>query len=248
MAKRYLIIISYDGSLFHGYQRQPRQRTVQGELEKVLTRLNNRQQVFVHGSGRTDALVHAIKQYVHFDLDITISLYALKRALNSHLPGDIHVLDIKEVKPDFHARYDVLLKEYVYKLNMGEYNPVERQYVYQYNKELNVEAMKKGISYLIGTHDFISFAAQKDLKENTIRTIKKASIEQQHHYLIFHFMGDGFLKYQVRNMVGLLIEIGANKKKPEEVHLVIQTQNRTKASKTANAEGLYLKECIYKDM
>lgn len=245
LIKRYLIIISYDGSAFHGYQRQKKLRTVQGVLEKALTFINDNSKVEVHAAGRTDALVHALRQYVHFDLKIKISPSSLKKALNSRLPRDIFVLDIREVNPDFHTRYNIISKEYIYKINVGEYNPLERNYIYQYNKPLDTVLMNDALKYLIGTHDFKAFAATSDLKENTIRTIYQITIEESCNILTFKFVGDGFLKYQIRNMMGVLIDIGCQKRKVDDIPSIIDSKSRLKASKTANPEGLYLSNCIY---
>ena len=129
---RYLITIAYDGTLFSGYQKQPRERTVQGELEKALKEINGGKKVTAHASGRTDAKVHAIAQKVHFDLDTKITVDKLEKALNSLLPEDIYVKKAEEVNDDFHARFSAIGKEYIYILNMGEYNPLERNYVYQH--------------------------------------------------------------------------------------------------------------------
>ena len=153
---RYLITFSYDGSKYKGYQKQPEVTTIQGELEKVLTGINN-SEVLVSASGRTDAGVHALNQTAHFDLDINITSEKLKMALNSLLPSDIYVKKVEEVDRDFHARFNVKEKEYIYKINVGEYNPLEKDYVYQYNKELDVVKMKEAIKYFEGTHDFKSF-------------------------------------------------------------------------------------------
>ena len=242
---RYKITFSYDGSNFNGYQVQPNLRTVQGELEKAVSYLNKQTYTPVVASGRTDKGVHALNQTAHFDLNINNTLYKIKRALNSKLPDDIHIIDVEEVSQDFHARFSVKKKEYIYKLNIGEYNPIERKYIYQYNKELNIEKMKEAIKYFIGTHDFTSFVPTEDLKDDPVRTIYKANIKEKNNILEISFQADGFMKYQVRNMVGLLISIGENKKKSSEVEVIINNKNRSQKFKTASAVGLYLKKVWY---
>ena len=242
---RYKITFSYDGSNFNGYQVQPNLRTVQGELEKAVSYLNKQTYTPVVASGRTDKGVHALNQTAHFDLNINNTLYKIKRALNSNLPDDIHIIDVEEVSQDFHARFSVKKKEYIYKLNIGEYNPIERKYIYQYNKELNIEKMKEAIKYFIGTHDFTSFVPTEDLKDDPVRTIYKANIKEKNNILEISFQADGFMKYQVRNMVGLLISIGENKKKSSEVEVIINNKNRSQKFKTASAVGLYLKKVWY---
>jgi len=248
---RYFITISYDGSNFSGYQKQPKARTVQTELEKVLTQINANKEVEVHASGRTDAGVHAINQKAHFDLNIEIELEKLHKAINSLLPEDIYVKNIKIVDDDFHARFNAIGKEYIYIINMGEYNPLERNYVYQHNKKLDVSAMQRAMKYLEGTHSFKSFTKVDDEKidkDNYVRTLSQTSIERDLkdiNKITLVFIGTGFLRYMVRNMVGTLIEIGEGKKKSEDIINILKQEDRTKAGKTANPEGLYLKNVFY---
>ena len=146
---RYKITFSYDGSNFNGYQVQPNLRTVQGELEKATSYLNKQTYTPVVASGRTDKGVHALAQTAHFDLNINNTLYKIKRGLNSNLPDDIHIIDVEEVNDNFHARFSVKKKEYVYKINIGEYDPINRNYIYQYNKELDITSMNEAIKYFI---------------------------------------------------------------------------------------------------
>ena len=242
---RYLITFSYDGSAFHGLEKQKGYRTIQEELEKVLKYINNNKDTKVVASGRTDKGVHALKQTMHVDIDVQITEYKLKRAMNSLLPDDIHVISTKVVPLDFHARYMVKEKTYEYKLNMGEYNPIERNYVYQFCKELNVEEMKLAIKEFIGIHDFKSFTPSKAKRENYIREIYDASIMQKGNILIFSFRGNGFIKYQIRNMVGLLIQIGLRKKDKNSLKEILDNKERSQGFRTAHAEGLYLVDVKY---
>ena len=245
---RYLITISYDGTLFSGYQKQPKERTVQSELEKALKEINGGKKVDVHASGRTDAGVHALNQKVHFDLETKITTDKLVKGLNSLLPKDIYVKNAIEVKEDFHARFSAIGKEYIYILNMGEYNPIERNYVYQHNKKLDVVEMERALKYLEGTHDFKSFSKADDEKEDFVRTIVQTNLIRNLknvNKITISFLGTGFLRYQVRNMVGVLIEIGEGKIKSEEVIEILKKEDRKAAGKTANPEGLYLKNVFY---
>lgn len=244
---RYLITFKYDGTNYSGYQKQPNAVTIQGELETVLTRINSNKQVLVSASGRTDAHVHALGQRAHFDLDISILPDDLKRALNSLLPPDIYVTNVEVVNNDFHARFDVKTKEYMYIINLGEYNPMERNHVYQYNKNLNIDYIEKAIPYLVGEHDFRSFTKVDEEKDDYVRTIKeiKVNFNSKSNYLTINFIGTGFLRYMVRNMVGTLIEIGEGKRTPESIIELLELKDRTKAGRTAPPEGLYLKNVIY---
>ena len=245
---RYLITFSYDGSSFSGYQRQPKMRTIQGELERVLKEINANKKVEVHSSGRTDAGVHALNQRAHFDLDIEIGLDNLLRAMNSLLPEDIHIKKIDRVNDDFHARFNAIGKEYVYLINMGEYDPIERKYVYQYNKKLDVVEMERAMKYLEGTHNFKSFTKTDEEKDDYVRTLSQTNLirdTKDVNKISLVFVGTGFLRYMVRNMVGTLIEVGEGKRKSEEIITILKNQDRASAGKTANPEGLYLKNVFY---
>ena len=241
---RYLITFSYDGTSYHGYERQVGYKTIEEELNKALTYINNKKTKIV-SSGRTDKGVHAINQTGHADIDVKITEYKLKRAMNSLLPNDIHVISTKVVDDNFHARFNAKEKEYQYKLNMGEYNPCERNYIYQFNKELDIKKMQEAIKDFIGIHDFKSFTPNKEKKENYVREIYDANIKVKDNIVTFTFIGNGFIKYQVRNMVGLLIQIGLNKKDRDSVKTILNNKNRSQGFRTAHPEGLYLVRVKY---
>ena len=173
---RYLMTFSYDGSKYSGYQKQPKKKTIQSEIEKVLKKINSEQKVDIHASGRTDAGVHALNQKAHFDMDAKMSPDKLKHSINCLLPKDIYIKDIKEVNDDFHARFNVKAKEYVYKINMGEYNPLERNYVYQYNNRVDVTEIERAMKYLEGTHNFKSFTKTDEEKDDYVRTLSQTNL------------------------------------------------------------------------
>ena len=244
---RYFMTFSYDGSEFKGYQKQVSERTVQGELENVIKRINGEKEVSVVASGRTDAGVHAMNQKAHFDMESEISTDKLIKSINSMLPDDIYVKTIEEVSDNFHARYDATGKEYVYQINMGEYNPLERKYVYQHNGKLDVAEMQRAMKYLEGTHSFKSFT-KSDEDKDFVRTLQQTNIVRDLkdvNKITLVFIGSGFLRYMVRNIVGTLIEIGEGKRRSEEIIEILKNEDRTKAGKTANPEGLYLKNVFY---
>ena len=241
---RYLMKFSYDGTNFFGYQKQNDKRTVQGEIERVLNIISN-EKISISSSGRTDALVHAVNQYAHFDFETKMSCDQIKRALNSLLTGDIYIKDVKTVSCDFHARFDVKSKEYVYKINIGEYDPLSRNYIYQYNRNLNIEEMKKAIKLFEGLHNFKSFTKCNPNILDYDREIYETKIECVDNIIILTFKGNGFLRYMVRNMVGCLIEIGEGKRKVQDIITILKSEDRTKAGKTAPACGLYLKDVYY---
>lgn len=241
---RYLIDFSYSGANFSGYQKQPGKRTVQDEIEKVLSRINNNS-VKLTSSGRTDALVNAIHQKAHFDLDKKIGAYKLNGALNSYLPDDIYVNSVTKVDNLFHARYMVKSKTYEYLINTGDYNPLLRTHVYQYCKPLNIRKMKKAVKYFIGKHDFTTFVSAEDKKEDKVREIYDASVDEKDGIIKITFKGSGFLKYQVRNMVGTLIKIGEEKVLPDIILSLLEKKDRKRAFLCAPAQGLTLTDVKY---
>ena len=245
---KYFMTFSYDGTNFYGYQKQPRMRTVQKSLEDVLKEINGGKNVSICASGRTDAGVHAINQKANFELEKKIDGDKLKKGINSLLPEDIYVKKIEEVSDEFHARFSAIGKEYIYKINMGEYNPIERNYVYQYNKRLDINEMERGLKYLEGEHNFKSFTKTNEEITDYVRTISQTSIVRDSkdiNKITITFVGTGFMRYMVRNMVGLLIEIGEGKRKAEEVIDILKHEDRSFAGKTAPACGLYLRNVFY---
>ncbi len=245
---KYFMTFSYDGSNFYGYQKQPKVRTVQETIETALKEINGGKAVSIVASGRTDAGVHALSQKAHFELDVKITEEKLFKALNSLLPDDIYVKKIEKVDDEFHARFNVIGKEYIYKINMGEYNPIERNYIYQYCHRLDINAMERALKYFEGEHNFKSFTKANPEITDYVRKISVTSIDRDLkdlNKITISFVGTGFLRYMVRNMVGLLIEVGEGKRSPEEIMDIFKHEDRTFAGKTAPACGLYLKNVFY---
>lgn len=242
---RYLIDFSYSGYEFNGYQKQPGKRTVQKEIEKVLTSINNSKKVSITAAGRTDAKVNALHQMAHFDLDKEISPYKLKGALNSYLPNDIYINEVKQVDNNFHARYMVKLKEYQYNINIGNFDPLLRTHVYQYCKPLNIRKMKKALKQFKGKHDFTTFTSSEDKREDKVRVIKSATLLVDKNIITITFKAKGFLKYQVRNMVGTLIKVGEEKIDANAIESLFEKKDRRSASICAPAQGLTLTNIWY---
>ena len=239
---RYFMRFSYNGSKFNGFQKQVDKRTVQGDLESVLSKIFN-ENIRVVASGRTDAGVHAYNQCLHFDSSKEVDFDKLKFSLNSLL-HNIYVKELYSVPDDFHARYDCTKKEYIYKINVGEFDPIYEEYIYQYNKSLDIEKMKDACTYLIGEHDFRSFTSL-DYEKNCVRTIYSIDISIENDIIYIDFVGNGFLKYMVRNMVGLLIEVGSNNRNVEDVKKILDSMDRKEAGICAPSMGLYLANVYY---
>ncbi|MDX8047340.1 tRNA pseudouridine(38-40) synthase TruA [Gracilibacillus sp. S3-1-1] len=240
-------IIRYDGTAFSGYQIQPNGRTVQEEIEKVLTKMHKGKPVRITASGRTDQGVHAVGQVIHFDTDLEIPNPNWVRALNTMLPADIEVVAVKEVPDDFHARFDVSEKEYRYYIMNGASRDIfRRHYVYHVPNQLNVQEMHEASQYFMGRHDFTSFcSANSNVKGDKIRTITDIGVEQQNEDIIIRVRGTGFLYNMVRIIVGTLIDVGTGKRATNEVSEIIAATDRATAGKTAPPQGLYLWEVDY---
>lgn len=247
---RYMAIIAYDGTLFSGFQRQPKARSVQEELEKTLTRLNRGEKVVVHGAGRTDAGVHAYGQVIHFDFSPQTNLEKFRFALDTQTADDVDVLKIEEVSNDFHARYVKHEKTYEFIVDIGRpKNPMMRHYATHFPYPIEFEKIEMAIKDLIGTHDFTGFTASGTAVKDKVRTITEASVrlDTEQQRLIFTFTGNGFLYKQVRNMVGTLLKIGNDRLPILQIKKILIEKDRSLAGPTAAPQGLYLKRIVYLD-
>ena len=239
---RYLVKVSYDGTQYHGFQRQTNAIGIQTVIEKAF-RLMTQTVIHIHSAGRTDKGVHALGQMFHFDSNLPIDLNTWKRALNDRLPLDIRIISVKKVKSDFHARHHATSKVYKYVISKKPSSAFSKNYEV-YVPNLNIVPIKEAISYLEGTHDFKGFCQYVKLKP-TIKTIFSATIKETNQHYIFFFHGNSFLKYMVRSMMGTLIEVGLGKKKPTIIKDILDSKNRQLAGKTAEPRGLFLVKILY---
>ena len=249
-----LLTIAYDGSNFSGWQKQPNQRTVQGELEKALTTLCHTN-ININGTGRTDAGVHAWGQCATFKGEFGIPVERIKDALNNLLgtgrraivPGDIYIKDVALVPDDFHARFSAKGKSYVYRIrNHPTFDIFQRDHAYQVTGPLDLELMRQGAKLLKGTQDFKSFQASGgEENETTVRTIYSISIDSKENIISIDVKGDGFLYNMVRIIVGTLVEIGKGKIIPGDIKMILAGKDRQLAGPTAPAQGLYLAKVYF---
>lgn len=241
---RYKCTLSYDGYNYMGFQIQHDLPTVELKLKEAIKKMLD-VEVTIAASGRTDRYVHALNQVIHFDLEKDINPNNLKRGINSFLPEDIYIKEVEKVSDDFHARFSAKSKEYHYLINTLDYNPLTYKYM-PYINNLNVELMNEAIKLFIGTHDFKGFAsAQIDKRKETIKTIYEAKINKYEDHLEFIFIGSSFLKYQVRRMMGLLIEIGREKETKDKIIEVLDKKDPKISHKVASGVGLYLYKVNY---
>lgn len=246
MDKNFKIIIEYDGTRYHGWQRQKEDATIQGEIEKALHIMTTKR-VVLNGSGRTDAGVHARGQAANFRCDTDLEPRIFLKGLNSLLSEDIVIRDCRQVDDTFHARYNVKSKIYHYKIcNHPVPSAFKRQYVWSIRKQLNTMDMRSAISDIIGTHDFKAFEGVGSPRTHTTRHVMAADlIESDSRLLTFRIEADGFLRFMVRNIVGTLVEVGLGKTSPAEFKQILKSRDRTIAGATAPARGLCLMEVKY---
>lgn len=246
--QHYRLTLEYDGTNFAGYQVQPQQRTVQGVLQRALTKMAKGIPVHVDGSGRTDSGVHALGQVVSFDYPGNIPPQNMLMGLNSMMPLDILIKDVQYADPDFHARYSARGKRYMYRVALGKYtNPFKRLYTGHYAYKVDVARMQTALQDLVGTHDFTSFAASGGVIEDKVRTIYEATCtyDAVNDELIMEFYGNGFLYNMVRILVATTLEIGNGRRDLHDFIRLFTVRDRQQARGTAPASGLYLKEVYY---
>ncbi len=246
MLKNYKITIEYDGSAYHGWQRQYDLPTIQDEIEKALMTMTGKKLSLI-GSGRTDAGVHAFGQVANFHCDTSLNPEVFQKGLNSLIPNDIVITDCKQVHEKFHARYDVISKIYYYRiLNRVIPAAIFRQYAWHVPKKLNLEDMRNALGYIIGTHDFKAFEGAGSPRANTTRCVVNADlVEKKDGHLVFKIEGDGFLRFMVRNIIGTLLDVGLEKMTTNDFKKIFESKDRNLAGATAPAHGLFLKQVKY---
>lgn len=237
---RIKVTLAYDGAAYHGWQKQVRQVTIQGVLEDALYRLT-RQCTRVHGAGRTDAGVHALGQVAHFDASASFSPTEWVRALNAVLPQDIAVKNAALVDEAFHARFSAKAKTYRYQiLNAKQRVPLLRFTRWLVRYDLNLSEMRQAAKSLTGLHCFTSFcAAETDVADHDI-DLNEIQVEQNGAEIEITFKASRFLRYMVRNIVGLLVEVGRGKRSADEIPEILAAKDRRAAGPTAPPHGLIL--------
>lgn len=246
MLKNFKLIVEYDGTNYHGWQRQKEDATIQGEIEKALW-VMTRNHVILNGSGRTDAGVHALGQVANFRCDTNLEPDMFQRGLNSLLPDDIVIKACWRVDDAFHARYDAVSKIYHYSIfNNPVPAAINRQYAWSIRKRLDIQAMRLAASYIIGSHDFKAFEGSGSPRAHTTRHVMAADlVETDDLRLTFRIEADGFLRFMVRNIVGTLVDVGLGKTASAEFNEILKSKDRTMAGATAPAHGLCLMEVKY---
>jgi tRNA pseudouridine38-40 synthase len=241
--QNYKMVLSYDGTDYSGWQRQPDRRTIQGVLEDALFRITGRK-IAVHGAGRTDAGVHARAQAANFSAAVSLGTRDLFRALNAVLPRDIRVSSLAKAAPGFHARKSATYKIYEYRiLNTPRLSPFVLRYVHHWPSRLDVAAMRKAAALFRREADFSAFSSNREL--HPVRTVSFSRLRKRGDEIVFTIRANGFLRYMVRTIVGTLMEVGRGKLAPEAIEELFRAEKRTLSSPTAPAKGLCLLKVGY---
>ncbi|MDD8020492.1 MAG: tRNA pseudouridine(38-40) synthase TruA [Acidobacteriota bacterium] len=237
------LLISYDGTNYHGWQRQPGKASIQGIIEDALRRLTG-QPVNLQAAGRTDAGVHALGQVANFRANCRLTEPDLQRALNALLPPDIRIMAVTRASPDFQARKSARSKVYRYRINTSQVlNPFDYRYVFHYPHGLNKEAMQQAARLFQRQDDFTAFSS--GYYQNPVRHVYHSELEDTGQELVFSIEANGFLRHMVRTIAGTLLMAGRNKLTPGGIEELFQGKKRTRLSPTAPAKGLYLVQVNY---
>ena len=243
----YKLIIAYDGSRYNGFQKQSKhpEKTIQGKLENVLTKLFN-EEIQIIGCGRTDAGVHSKGHVCNFHAKQSLPIETILQHLHNYLPQDIAPLQLSIASERFHARYNVVAKQYTYTIDNGYFpNPFTLRYAYHLPEPLNIAAMQEASLYLLGEHDFKAFTSLKSKTKSTVRTIKHIDIVQTGSQITLTYEGNGFLQHMVRILTGTLIEVGLGKRSIESIKELLENQTRSEAGPKVPPHGLCMEKVIY---
>lgn len=232
--------LCYDGSAWHGWQTQPSGQTVQDQVEKALYGFLT-EKVPTICAGRTDTGVHALNQVIHFETAAQRPQESWVRGLNSFLPSSISVQWAQPVSKDFHARFSAQSRRYIYVLrNARVRSPILHQRVGWVFQPLCLERMQEAARYFLGTHDFSSFRSSECQAASPIRTLTQLNIHQCADWFVFEFEADGFLHHMIRNLMGALVFVGAQRRLPEWINEVLDEKDRSKSAPTFAPDGLYM--------
>ncbi len=242
----YRLNIQYEGTRYSGWQRQGNtDNTIQGKIETVLSKLTG-EEIEIHGSGRTDAGVHALCQTANFKTNKALDCTEIRDYLNEYLPLDIRVKSVSEAAPRFHSRLNATRKHYRYTIDNSDAADVfMRKYRTRLTDNFDINTMKKAAELLIGEHDFKSFCDNKRMKKSTVRTVDTITIEEKNGIITLDFYGNGFLYHMVRILTGTLIEVGTGKRNYHDMTRILEAKSRQEAGFTAPAQGLMLMEVYY---
>ena len=242
---RWRCVVAYDGGSFDGWQSQPSGNAIQDVIERRLATVL-KTEVRIHGSGRTDAGVHALGQVFHFDAPWTHGADKLRAAVQAGLPDSIQLRSVRRAKADFHARFSARGKTYRYELFLGRADPFATRYCWSFERPLDWAAMGEAAALLRGEHDFKAFAAEGGVeRESTVRHLRRLDIVRRGRRVRLVFEADGFLYKMVRSLTGTLVNVGLGKLAPRDVAALLKSAKRTPQVQTAPPQGLFLVRVEY---
>lgn len=246
MISRWKCTCAYDGSAFAGWQSQAGGRAIQDVIETRLSAILGKA-TRIHGSGRTDAGVHALEQVFHFDAEWRHDTAKLLAAFRVGLPPQIQIRSIRRAPADFHARFDAVGKRYHYNLHVGDADPFRRPYCWTVFKPLDLARMKTAAAVLQGRHDFRAFTALNGpAREDTVRDLRRLELAARGRRIRILAEADGFMYKMVRSLVGILVSVGEGKLDREQVRAILASSERTAAVQTAPPQGLFLAKVFYR--
>lgn len=244
--KNLKMTVQYDGTDYAGFQVQKGRETIQGKIQEVLQAIFG-QKISIVCAGRTDAGVHAIGQVINFKTKSNIPFRRLRWSINNMLPKDIAITEIEEMNQSFDARRDAKYREYrYYILNSPIKSPFQYRYSLLKNRNLNIEAMNKAASLLIGKHDFSAFTVSEDTNTSKVREVKELELfKERSNILVIKILADAYLKSMARTIVGTLLEFGYGNKDWPEMKVILESKNRHQVGQIAPAQGLFLYKVYY---
>lgn len=243
---RYKLYIEYEGTRYSGWQAQKEARTVQGEIITAVEKALNTNEFELYGSGRTDGGVHALRQVAHLDAPTKLEPFKLRIQINDALPADIHILDIEKADSQFHARHDAVARSYLYQISRRR-SAFGKRFVWWIKDELNIQKMQEASKLFVGLKNFQSFAADEAESKSSKVMIENIQIKENGSLVLIRIVGSHFLWKMVRQMVGVMAEVGRGKMTAKDIQQFLQTKSDIPARFTAPPSGLFLERVYYKD-
>ena len=238
-------VCSYKGTNYYGWQKQVDFITIQEKIEEVLSQIYN-EPISIVGSGRTDAGVHALQQYFHFVVDKEKDLNQLLYSMNKMLPDDIRIISLNMVYDEFHARYNAIKKVYEYDIIKKAKDPFKSDTAWLYPIEFDIDLLNKALQKFVGKHNYQDFTSKEEDEQNFVREIYSIALKQEDELIRIVFIGSGFMRYQIRNMVGAAMSVAIKKEDLSFIDKHLDSKNRDIISYKAPACGLYLAAVLYK--
>ncbi len=241
---RFKVHIEYEGTRYHGWQIQKNARTVQGAIAEAMHKVFRTSEFEFHGSGRTDAGVHALHQTAHLEVQTVLAPEIIRMKLNDELPADINILEVEKAPPNFHARHDAVARSYLYQISRRR-TALGKRFVWWIKDELNLPRMQEASRHFVGMKDFRSFTDLEPDETSTKVLIYTAEWKEDGDLLLFRLTGSHFIWKLVRRIVGVLVEVGRGGMSPNDLEAMFRQRSTIPAGLTAPPSGLFLERVLY---